>query len=130
AACCDCTTSNCSLAPAPGGTDGCSSITNPADRALCQAAATCFQTSNCTNAGDANPCFCGTNPTTCFTAQPGMPGAANGVCVAQAQAAAKTMDPTLIKPQFVSPTSPLGRAVNLVGCQGSFCADPTICNIP
>ena len=34
----------------------------------------------------------------------------------------------MIRAQFTSPASPLGRAVNLLGCQGSFCT--TECSVP
>ncbi|HUO38168.1 MAG TPA: hypothetical protein VMU34_10140 [Mycobacterium sp.] len=133
-ACCSCTTDNCSLAPNPAGTDGCSGISDPNDKALCQAAASCFAAAthpgntvvpgHCTVSGDATKCFCGNSASACFATA----GAANGPCVAQVQAAAKTMDPTLIRPLFTSPASPLGRAVNLMGCQGGLCS--TECQVP
>jgi len=123
--CCQCTSDNCSLDPAPNGTDGCSGISNPGDQALCIAVAQCYAANSaiCTTAGDPTNCFCGTNPLTCFSTV----GAANGPCSAQVIAAAKTTDPTQIKMQFISPTSPLGRATNLTTCRGSFC--PAECAI-
>jgi hypothetical protein len=36
-------------------------------------------------------------------------------------AAAKSADPGTIKLRFVDPAFPLGRAVNLTSCRGSFC---------
>jgi len=132
-ACCTCTTDNCSLAPNPAGTYGCSGISDPGDKALCQAAAACFAAAahpgnviagHCTVGGDASRCFCGTSAGACFATA----GAANGPCVAEVQAAAKTTDPTMIRPLFTSPASPLGRAVNLMGCQGGLCSAE--CQVP
>ncbi len=132
-ACCSCTTDNCSLSPNPAGTDGCSGITDPTDKTLCQAAASCFAAAthpgnviagHCTVGGDASRCFCGNSAAACFATA----GAANGPCVAQVQAAAKTQDPTMIRPLFTSPASPLGRAVNLMGCQGGLCSAE--CQVP
>jgi hypothetical protein len=133
-ACCDCTTGNCSLAPNPNGTDGCEGLSDPNDQALCRAAAACFALPThpgnaaspgpCTVSGDANRCFCGNSGSACFATA----GAANGPCTAEVIAAAKTPDPAMIRSQFTSPASPLGRAVNLLGCQGSFCAME--CSIP
>jgi len=122
--CGQCTVDNCSLAPATatgGGTDGCCALASAADQLLCQAVVLCYaaNSDSCTTAGDPTNCFCGSNPLTCFS----VPGAANGPCTAPVIAAAKTSDPTKIKPLFISPMSPLGRATNLTTCRGSFCAD-------
>jgi hypothetical protein len=99
-------------------------LTDAGDRALCAAAATCFAANNCTSSGDANHCFCGTSGSACYTTD----GAANGPCVAQVFAAAKTTTAASIKGEFTSSTSPLGRAVNLLGCQGSVCGSE--CAVP
>ena len=117
AACNDCTTTNCSLAPNPNGTDGCCGLSSAADQLLCIAAVNCFSKNNCTVSGDATKCFCGTAGSTCYT----VPGAAKGPCVAEVFAAAKKTDVTMVKPLFTSPASPLGRAVNLLGCRGGLC---------
>jgi hypothetical protein len=124
--CTDCTNGNCSLAPNPMGTDGCCGLSNVADQLLCIAAAECFSNNNCTVSGDPNRCFCGKADviSACYA----VPGAANGPCVAQVVAAAKKNDLSVIKSQFTSPASALGRAVNLLSCRGSFCA--TECSIP
>jgi len=125
AMCWQCTSDNCSLAPAGldagAGTDGCCALGNPADQLLCAMVVQCYaaNSQSCTTAGDPTNCFCGTNPLTCFS----VTGAANGPCAATVIAAAKTTDPTKIKMQFISPTSPLGRATNLTTCRGSFCPD-------
>jgi hypothetical protein len=125
--CSQCTMDNCSLAPPGmnGGTDGCCALTAPADQQLCQAVVLCYAANSdgCTTAGDPTNCFCGSSPLTCFS----VPGAANGPCAGAVIAAARTSDPTKIKPLFISPTSPLGRATNLTTCRGSFC--PMECNI-
>ncbi len=112
--CDDCTNNNCSLAPPPNGTDGCCGLGSAADQLLCVAAAECFTKSKCTVSGAANRCFCGTSTMTCYS----VPGAANGPCVAEVFAAAKKTDLNTVKSLFTSPASPLGRAVNLLGCRG------------
>jgi hypothetical protein len=56
---------------------------------------------------------------TCFAVK----GTANGPCVNQFIAAAKTDDPTLIQPRLISPNFPIGRAVNLTSCRGALCTD-------
>jgi len=129
-ACCACSTdpNNCSLAPNPTGTDGCEGLSDPNDKALCFAVAQCYSAPThpgntvspgaCTTSGDATRCFCGNSGTACFA----MAGAANGPCTAQVIAAAKTSDPATIQGLFNSSASPLGRAFNLIACQGIFCA--------
>jgi hypothetical protein len=123
-ACEQCTTDNC-FPP----TDGCDLITDPADKQLCETLYGCFVAPThpgtsipgpCTNQGDPTRCWCGTNPTTCLTD----PAAANGPCRDAVVAAAKTADPGTIKLRFVDPAFPLGRAVNLSSCRGSFCGPP------
>jgi hypothetical protein len=119
ATCDQCTVDNCSLGPPPMFTDGCCGLPSTSDQLLCEAAALCFASpaNQCTLAGDATNCFCGTNLTTCFS----VPGAANGPCVAQVFAAAKSKDPPTIKSVFTSSQTAIGRAVNLLGCQGVLC---------
>jgi hypothetical protein len=103
------------------GTDGCCAISDLGDRNLCISTASCFlsHASECVVAGDATRCFCGNSGSNCFS----VPGAANGQCVAQVQAAAKATNLGAIRGSFTSAGSPLGRAVNLVGCEGVFCPD-------
>jgi len=55
-------------------------------------------------------------------------GAANGPCVAEVIAAAKTSAPAAIYAQFVAANSPVGRAVNVTACRGAFC--PQECDVP
>ena len=124
--CTDCTNNNCSLAPSPMGTDGCCGLPSVADQLLCIAAAACFSENDCTVSGDPTRCFCGKSDViaACYA----VPGAANGPCVAAVVAAAKKNDLAMIKAQFTSPASPLGRAVNLLNCRGSFCSSE--CSVP
>jgi hypothetical protein len=121
AACATCTTDNCSLGAS--GTDGCCGLANAADQQLCQAAYECFTSKACTKSGDPTDCFCGTNMDTCFA----LFGSANGPCVREVQAAAKSEDPMEIQTRFVSPNFPLGRAVNLATCRGGLC--PSECAV-
>jgi len=118
AACAQCQLDNCSFGPPPA-TDGCCGLADPADQVLCLTAVACFaaNSATCTNAGDPSGCYCGTETSECFTNV----GHPNGPCVAQVNAAAKTTEPPKIRTQFVAPDKPLGRAVNLSGCRGSFC---------
>lgn len=119
--CPQCTTDNCTLGPT--GTDGCCGLASVVDQQLCEAAVACFtaNTATCTAVGDPTNCFCGTSggaTGTCFAVK----GAANGPCVAQVIAAAKTDDPATIQTRFISPMFPIGRAVNLVTCRGGLCS--------
>jgi|GEM_PF-5389894 len=126
--CDSCTVENC--VPA---TDGCDAITDPADKALCEAAYACFVTPTfaCVTQGDPLKCWCGTNPTTCVTSNAD-PTKANGPCLNAVIAAARltpaTYDAATIKQRFVDPSFPLGRAVNLTSCRGSFCNAE--CSVP
>jgi hypothetical protein len=122
--CAGCTTDNCSLTPSPDGTDGCCGLASAADQLLCEAAVACFSTGGCTVSGDPTRCFCGDHIPTCYT----IPGAANGPCVSQVVAAAKSMTLATIRSVFTSSVSPLGRAVNLLSCRGATC--PAECAIP
>ncbi len=116
AACDDCT-NTCSLAPSPDGTDGCCGLASTADQLLCIAAAECFTKNKCTTTGDPSPCYCGKSGADCYV----VPGAANGPCVAEVAAAAKTSDPSVIRGIFTSQAATIGRAVNLLTCRGQLC---------
>ena len=140
-ACDDCTNTNCVDAANLG---GCDSFSDAADKKLCEDLYTCAVNDrtlkasdgslNCiapTNQGDLIPCWCGTNPTTCVSAnQP--PTMANGPCLQQVIAAAKltpqTYDAHTVKTRLVDPVFPLGKATNLLSCRGNFCNAE--CNIP
>jgi hypothetical protein len=118
---CDkCTTENC----APGTDDGCDSILDAGDRKLCEELYACFSDprNNCAVKGDPIPCWCGTNMLTCVTDNSG-PSQANGPCVKQVFAAAKSNEADTIFRQFLSVDLPLGRAARLSVCRGSFCAN-------
>jgi hypothetical protein len=114
-------------------TDGCDSITDPTDKALCEAVYGCFVTpaNACVTQGDPLKCWCGSNPTTCVTSNAD-PTKANGPCLSAIIAAARltpaTYDAATIKQRFVDPSFPLGRAVNLTSCRGSFCNAE--CSVP
>ena len=122
---CDtCTADNC----VPS-TDGCDGIADIGDKALCEAAYACFvdPENNCVNQGDPLKCWCGSHPTTCVTSN--TPGTqADGPCLQQVFAAAKSTDAATIKQLFVNPSVPLGRAVNLTSCRGTFCN--VECSVP
>lgn len=122
-ACNACTAQNCALGP--NGTDGCCGLSDPVKRQLCDALYACIaqNASTCTAAGDPTACFCGTSGGLCFQNA----GAANGPCAAEMAAAAETDDPAMILDRFISPVFPIGRAVNLSACRGSFCPE---CEIP
>lgn len=122
---------NCTAA-----TDGCDGLTDANDRKLCEDLIACARANQpvCLkegNQGDIIPCWCGTNLTTCVSANSG-PTKANGPCLAQIIAAARmtadTYDAPTIKAHFVDPTLPLGRAANLLSCEGNFCNQE--CSIP
>ena len=131
-----CVASNCSTA-----TDGCDGLTDPKDKKLCEDLIACVLShkgdGQCLmpgNEGDLIPCWCGTNPTTCVTANSGAT-MANGPCLAQVIAAARmtpqTYDAPTIKSMLALPLSgsvPLGRASNLINCEGKFCNQE--CGIP
>ena len=123
--CDSCTVENC-----PAGTDdGCDSITDPGDRKLCEDLFACFQDpkNRCVVQGDALRCWCGDNMTTCVSANSG-PTQANGPCVKQVFAAARTSDADTIFHKFLDAELPLGRAARLALCRGSFCSAD--CKIP
>jgi hypothetical protein len=129
AACETCTVTNCQLSPA--GDSGCCALSDPEDQTLCIAVMNCFlhpvggKPNPCTRHGDAVNCFCGVNGgVACFST----PGAADGPCTREVIAAAKTSDPPAIHDRFTDPTSPLGRAFNLMNCRGFFCRIPCALN--
>ena len=118
AICDSCTGENCSAK-----TDGCDTVADPADRRLCEELYACFMdpSNHCVTQGDSLKCWCGTNPTTCVTANEG-PTRANGPCLDKIFAAGRSTDADTIRHRFVDATFPLGRAVNLALCRGTFCA--------
>ena len=118
-----CTNENC----APGTDDGCDAITDANDRKACEELYGCFAANNCVVQGDPIPCWCGTHMTTCVTESSG-PKQANGPCAKQMLAAAKTSDADTIFHQLLNIDLPLGRAVRLTTCRGSFCSSD--CKIP
>jgi hypothetical protein len=125
---CDtCTKANCNPER-----DGCEHIADATGRKLCEDAYACFvnSASQClkkNNQGDAIPCWCGNNMTTCWNSNE-PPKQANGPCLKQVFAAAATTDAATIRSRLVDPAYPLGRAVNLSSCRGSFCARE--CGLP
>jgi hypothetical protein len=121
---CDkCTTDNC----AAGTDDGCDSIADAAERKACEELYACFIGNSCVVQGDPLPCWCGKNMTTCVTDNSGATQA-NGPCVREIFAAAKSSDADTIFKQFLNAELPMGRAVRLTSCRGNFCADD--CKIP
>jgi hypothetical protein len=122
---CDaCTNENCTPA-----TDGCNRFIDPAERKLCEDLYACITdpANHCTNQGDPVKCWCGTNPTTCLGNATG-PKAANGPCLQQVLAAGKTTDPGVIRARFVDAIFPIGAAIRLSSCRGSFCSKE--CGVP
>ncbi|MES1205402.1 MAG: PKD domain-containing protein [Pseudomonadota bacterium] len=101
--------------------DGCCTLSDPGDIALCQAAVTCYLTKACTLGGDPTHCFCGDSGPSCSTAP-------TGVCLPEVQAAAKSDDPSEILARFISRDFPLGRANNLLTCRLGVCSAE--CPIP
>jgi hypothetical protein len=113
------------------GTDGCDAIADATDRAACEALYACMTAPThpgdatysgpCIFQGDPLGCWCGSNPTTCVTDNAG-PTRANGPCLQQVFAAAKSMDAATINLHFIDPNLPLGRAVNLAACRSNYCS--------
>ena len=118
-ACDRCTTDNCPV----GTDDGCDVISDAGDRKLCEDLYACFSDprNSCVIQGDPVRCWCGTNMTTCVTDNAG-PTQANGPCVKQVFAAAKSTDADAIFQRFMNVDFPLGRAVRVTSCRGSFCS--------
>ena len=77
--------------------------------------------------GDPLKCWCGdkqppdTSAQTCLTDNT-PPTQANGPCLQQILKAAKSMDAATVRLRFSDPAFPLGAAVNLMVCRGTFCA--------
>jgi hypothetical protein len=124
-ACEQCSAANCQLTRE--GDAGCCQLSDPNDQRLCIAATRCFRNppagspNPCTSSGDPTACFCGRGGgINCFS----VPGAADGPCVKEVRAAAKSTDPAVIHDLFTEPKSPLGRAVNLMLCRGASCQIP------
>jgi len=119
------------------GTMGCDLLTDPADKVLCENLYACLVAPThpgtvlpgfCEGTGgDPLPCWCGTNALTCVTSN-APPTQANGPCLQQVFAAAKTTDAATINSRFIDPTFPLGAAANLAICRGTFCAPA--CSLP
>ena len=129
---CDSTPESCFNCDAT--TMGCELMTNAADKALCENLYAClvapthpgdptFPGYCLGTGGDALPCWCGSNGLSCPNGNTA-PSKANGTCVDLVQAAAHltTYDAPTISAQFVNPALPLGAAVNLAICRGTFCA--------
>jgi hypothetical protein len=118
---CDkCTTDNCPV----GDVEGCDVIPDPADRKLCEDLYKCFaDTKNsCVIQGDPVRCWCGTHLTTCVTDN--APATmANGPCVKEVFAAAKSNDADTVFQRFMNNEFPIGRAVRITSCRGSYCSD-------
>lgn len=122
-----CTAANC--VPA---TDSCSLdvLGSDARRQKCLKLYCCIYANGCSKQGDSLGCWCGSSHLdaagqgVCIT----MAGAADGPCKSEVEDAAETTDPQTIKQRFVDPAFPVGGAVNLASCQGSFCAAE--CGIP
>lgn len=124
AACAACTLDNCDNGGDQPTQKGCAGLTDPADVKLCQDAYLCFAdpAHDCTIQGDPLKCWCGTNPTTCATDN-APPTQANGPCLQQVFAAAKSMDASTIYNYFRDVgSSPLSYAVGLTVCRGGFCS--------
>jgi hypothetical protein len=123
-ACAVCTAQNCIPT-----TDGCDRVTDPTDRKLCQDVYACFTNADykCVSQGDPLKCWCGKQPTTCVTANE-PPKQADGPCLEKVFAAAKTRDAATVRSRFVDPSLPIGRAVRLSLCRGSFCTAE--CGVP
>jgi hypothetical protein len=129
---CPSTCNACAAANCTSETDGCAEIADPADRLLCQRILGCFFSSGCVGPqGNTFRCWCGTSLTTCTTDNIG-PTKANGPCldlVTQgAGLTAATYDAATITRNFLNPAFPLGRADNLVLCEGNFCS--LECHLP
>ena len=150
---CDPACDQCTFGPPPGGpdvcsttpdgcyncfppTDGCGSISDPGDRSLCENLYACLVAPThpgtsvpgpCVMNGDPLACWCGTNPATCTTDNV-PPTRANGPCLAQILAAAKTTEAAVVNQRLLNPSFPIGHAINLAACQSNYCA--LECHLP
>jgi hypothetical protein len=105
------------------GTDGCAGLDSDAARTKCYALYACIRDKHCVDDGQNwIPCWCGTaDPIKCGDGTQ----AANGVCLAEVNAAAGTADPVFINQHSIDPKLPIGRAVNLATCRATFCGKHT-----
>ena len=118
---CDkCTTDNCPV----GTDDGCDVIADATERKLCEDQYACFADpqNSCVIQGDPVRCWCGTNLTTCVTDN-APPTQANGPCAKLVFAAAKSADADTVFQRFMSTDFPIGRAVRVTSCRGSYCSN-------
>jgi hypothetical protein len=130
AACNDCTfgpNGNCFE-----GTDGCAGLSSDADRQLCWALYLCLRDQTFEGRGCFSPnrslttdepglvCWCGSAHLGQSQCQTGVE-AANGPCLQQVIAAAKSSDPTIINLRTIDPSYPIGRALNLASCRWNYC---------
>jgi hypothetical protein len=119
-----CTKENCTPT-----TDGCDELADATDRKLCEELYACFTDPanvSCVIAGDPTRCWCGTHLVSCVTDDDG-PKRANGPCVNQVLAAARSEVADTIWKRFLDPSFPVGRAVRLTTCRGAFC--PAECKV-
>ncbi len=108
--------------------DGCDALKNKpnSDKGLCYDVYLCMRDNHCVQNGDATACWCGSAPSDpCFKGE--VP--ANGPCLQQIIAAAKSPDPAVIGLRFINPEYPLGAAVNLANCRSNFCGKNAM-NVP
>jgi hypothetical protein len=112
---CDaCVAANCA-AEGPG----CSSLSDPTRRALCESLFACARRTNCGGQNNA-ACWCGTvDLNTCTS----VPGAADGPCVAEELAAAETTVLGAILERFADPAWASGAAHNRLLCEFELCPD-------
>ncbi len=124
----------CTFGPGPGEADICSksadgcyncivgsegdgALKSDSDRQLCADLYVCLRDNKCVRGGDPSPCWCGTAKGGCADGS----DPANGPCLRQVIAAAKSNDPGTINIRFIDPTYPVGCAVNLAACRSNFC---------
>ena len=123
AACDACTNENCIPA-----SDGCGRFNDPTERKLCEDLYACITdpVNHCTNQGDPVRCWCGTNPTTCLgnATVPRRPMAVR----AAVPRGGRSPDPGVIRARFVDAVFPIGGAIRLSSCRGSFCSKE--CGVP
>lgn len=97
------------------GEDAVAACEDPSNDGLCAAAVACARDEACV---DVHPrdCFCGTaSDLMC------MAGKADGPCLEEFQAAARSTNPLSIAERFMDPLSPLGDATSLLLCYLDYC---------
>jgi len=112
----------------------CAGLGSDADRLRCWALYACMRDSHCVAPGSGNPlpCWCGTNVATCPT-DDAPPTQANGPCLSQFFAAAKSTSSAYIFSNLNNANLPLGLAYNLAICRSLYCGtgssstSPTAC---